>query len=582
MKRSEASKDGEGWRLGPEGEHPIDTTQAAPSDTAPGPPSGAAGLRLEATVLVLTGERVGWVCVALVSVATRLAVLSARPLDPVEAGHALLQLMFARHGAAAAAEVRGYSLWFDLVEGGLLRLLGAGDGVARLLPALSGLLLVGLFFALRGRLGRAGALVGGWLVALSPTLAWLSRSDLPAIPGLALALAALIFYLALQRRPAVGPALGFGLAAGLGCSADASMVVVATSLALALAAVALWRLVAGPQRRLSARLWFRRRAPAMLLGAVVAAVLWWTAESGFGARAALDSLQPYLELPRRAVLSPDFAGGLSFYLPLLLGYEFMTVVMALVGAAALLAGGGTGLFGPWCVAWAAAMLGLGTGVARHSPQLAGAMVVSMALLAGVGAQRLYELRAWRLLRYLLLALGLLTLYVQAMTGWLYATPDGAGGQTQRHGVLFWRQPATTRQTREQCALASRSAAQAPGTVFFADDSRTLRWYLRKLRPAATAEQASVIVSAENEPSGRVEAVGSHRFVFEQRWEAPLAGLTWRAALRFFLQARAWGLFHSRYATILVRPPAVAPTLIVPPSSRQPAPASKAPAAPGQP
>lgn len=69
---------------------------------------------------------------------------------------------------------------------------GAGDGLARLWPALVGTGMVLLPYALRQRLGRVGALVASFVLAFSPTMVFFSRHSSGTIFVAAAALALLV------------------------------------------------------------------------------------------------------------------------------------------------------------------------------------------------------------------------------------------------------------------------------------------------------------------------------------------------------------------------------------------------------
>ncbi len=165
-----------------------------------------------------TVERAAYVAIGLLAAVLRLYRLGLRPLNEAEATQALAAYRFVRGAIEAAPGGTIPALFTGNVAG--FTLLGAGDAVARWLPALAGLVLVLLPYFLRHRLGRGGALAASLLLALSPSAVFFSRSldgaILVAASGLALAVG-LIQYLD-TRRPAwlylAAGALGFGLCAG--------------------------------------------------------------------------------------------------------------------------------------------------------------------------------------------------------------------------------------------------------------------------------------------------------------------------------------------------------------------------------
>lgn len=167
---------------------------------------------------VVTVERAAYVAVGLLAAALRFFQLGLRPLSEAEAGQALAAFRFTEGTASAAPAGTIPALFSGNVAS--FALLGADDVIARLLPALIGIVLALLPYGLRGRLGRGGALAASLLLAISPSAVYLSRSldgaILVAACGLALAVG-LINYLD-TLRPAwlylAAGALGLGLCAG--------------------------------------------------------------------------------------------------------------------------------------------------------------------------------------------------------------------------------------------------------------------------------------------------------------------------------------------------------------------------------
>jgi uncharacterized protein (TIGR03663 family) len=166
----------------------------------------------------VTVERAAYVAIGLLAAALRFFQLGVRPLNGAEAVQALAALHFTQGASASVPTGTIPALFSGNVVG--FTLLGADDVIARLLPALAGLVLVLLPYSLRGRLGRGGALAASLLLAVSPSAVYLSRcldgAILVAACGLALAVG-LINFLD-TRRPAwfylAAGALGLGLCAG--------------------------------------------------------------------------------------------------------------------------------------------------------------------------------------------------------------------------------------------------------------------------------------------------------------------------------------------------------------------------------
>ena len=124
------------------------------------------------------GEVLAWVGVLLTGALLRLAALGTDALTPEGA----------RHAYAAYALLRGSGTALDSGAGGpfsvlfgalLLFLFGISDQVVRLGPVLAGIGTIALAIPLRPYLGRAGALLAGLLLAVSPSVAYFARLELP-------------------------------------------------------------------------------------------------------------------------------------------------------------------------------------------------------------------------------------------------------------------------------------------------------------------------------------------------------------------------------------------------------------------
>lgn len=163
----------------------------------------------------LTVEGAAYGVIGLVAALIRFAQLGLRPLSDVEAVQALAAFRFTEGTLRSAPPGTLPALFTGNVVG--FTLFGSGDAVARWLPAVAGVVLVFLPYLLRHRLGRGGSLAASFLLAISPTAVFGSRSadgvGLAATCGLALA-ACLIRFVD-SRQPAwiyAGAAvLGLGL-----------------------------------------------------------------------------------------------------------------------------------------------------------------------------------------------------------------------------------------------------------------------------------------------------------------------------------------------------------------------------------
>lgn len=134
----------------------------------------------------LTLERAAYAGIALLALGLRLWGLGWLPLGPAEAAQALPALAAVN---GQAPDLTGISPLLFTLQRLIFMLFGATDAAARFWPAL----LVGLssllFYLLRDRLTRGGALVAAGLWAASPLAVWAGRQGVgdALVPALALA-----------------------------------------------------------------------------------------------------------------------------------------------------------------------------------------------------------------------------------------------------------------------------------------------------------------------------------------------------------------------------------------------------------
>ncbi|MFQ5814765.1 MAG: glycosyltransferase family 39 protein, partial [Anaerolineae bacterium] len=169
----------------------------------------------------LTVEVALYLIIALMAVGLRLYRLGDRPMQAPEAAQALAAWRSAQGLPQGSALSQSSPLLFT-TNMLLFALFGANDFLARLVPALSGaLLVIGPYF-LRRHLGRMGALAASFLLALSPSTLFFSRylGGEIIVAACALAVTWGLFSYLDQRRPGylylVAVALGLALSAGVG------------------------------------------------------------------------------------------------------------------------------------------------------------------------------------------------------------------------------------------------------------------------------------------------------------------------------------------------------------------------------
>ena len=88
-------------------------------------------------------------------------------------------------------------------------------------------------------------------------------------------------------------------------------------------------------------------------------------------------------------------------------------------------------------------------------------------MTSVAIDWIHHTDAWRLLRYPLAILALLTIYIQVTVNFVRVAPDSSEASWSRHMILFWSDPATTALARQEFSHAE-SAVAGRGAVFFVD------------------------------------------------------------------------------------------------------------------
>lgn len=349
----------------------------------------------------LTVERTGYIIAGLLAAALRFAQLGLRPLDGAEAVQALAAFRFAGGAIEAASPGTVPGLFTANVLA--FTLFGSGDAVARWLPALAGVILALLPYGLRHRLGRGGALAASFLLAVSPTAVYSSRTLDGAILLAACGLAIVVglINVADTRRPGglylAAAALGLGLTVGSGIY---TMLLILLAFALLLYLPFRLRGHSSAWSSLQAA-WAALRDEKALLakaGGVLAATFGLSAMTFVlhpaGVGHAADLLGDWV----RSFMTEPGGQPLFYPLLLLLRYELLVLVMGLVEIGRWLAGRRTeqheaveaaslfphtAFLAFWALAATVVIL-----VSGHRP--AGnilLVVVPLALLAGQGLER---------------------------------------------------------------------------------------------------------------------------------------------------------------------------------------------------
>ncbi len=128
-----------------------------------------------------TIRRWTWLGLIAVAAAMHFSLLNSVPLSPGETAQALASLDTVN---GAALSTPSHSELLLLGNTVLFSVFGAGNGMARLIPALAGLGLVLLPLYWQRRLGHAGALAAAGVLLISPLILFASRRVEGTIPGL--------------------------------------------------------------------------------------------------------------------------------------------------------------------------------------------------------------------------------------------------------------------------------------------------------------------------------------------------------------------------------------------------------------
>ncbi len=540
------------WRLDDES-----STRAEPEPRLAAPPIELAidlSLeRLTRAVYVVTAEHLGWYLVAACALVTRTLALGARPLDAAQARDALAAFVMATHGRDALASGAAAS-WIAIVQGWIFAAAGATDASSRMVAMLCGLLLVASGFALRPVLGRAGALAFAALIAISPSLTYFSRGASTAIASLAFMTIAIVIAESMRRRPGVVRAAGLGVAIALWLSADPIGYVTAAAMAVALIFVGVADAGRIDHRRLRLRVWWDRRGALVIVSAIVAVGAWLSLATGFFTRSLASVLQHDL---RAGFARPSIAfdRGIHSALPILVAYEFLILILAIVGAAGIVAGRIGDRFASWSAVWAAVSLAVFATVGANRPGAVAAILLPLTMLAAYAVNWMHQSERWNWIRYAIAAGVALTLYVQFATNFLYPAPDTSEAAWRRHALLFWSEPATSIQTVRECMRARTAVSLTGASAMIPDDAPQVRWYLRDFALTDSPATANIVVTIGKTQSGALAGnPNAPEFGFEESWTPDFGKLTPARAITYLFTQRAWSDVEIRDLEIAIPRP----------------------------
>jgi 4-amino-4-deoxy-L-arabinose transferase-like glycosyltransferase len=239
-----------------EGQDPGSAAPPRPTE----PPDAPAAPLWKMPTLSISLETVVWLAIIGLAAALRLARLEHLPLTVDESVRALASWQ------TSEGHVPGN--WTgDMTQAittYLFAVFGAGDLLARLLPALLGCLAVALFWPLARHVGGA-ALLAAVLVAFSPLLVHVSRSGLPYAAGAALSLAMVAAFFTFVKTRSPVSLFALALATGLALASDP----IATSTAILLLVFLALEATTSRSPAIGEALDQVRRSPALAFSALV-------------------------------------------------------------------------------------------------------------------------------------------------------------------------------------------------------------------------------------------------------------------------------------------------------------------------
>lgn len=335
----------------------------------------------------LTYEQVLWIAVGVIALALRLTRLGETPLSAVEARGAIQAW---RAASGEGMPLMGYEPLLLALNSLLFTVLGANDALARLAPALFGVVLCLTPWLLRGYLGRLGALTTGLYLALSPTTLVASRQlggATLAVAGAMASVGAMVRFIDTERRAWLDfSAIALAFAVTGGSAAYGILLPLAASYVLA------WKLggMRGPFAldhllpRVSA--WGRRWAITFVVAALVLA-------TGVGRNPAGVSAVGEMFTEWWARFGPAASAPVSPLL-LLTVYELPAIVFA-IGGAAVAVRRGRRRYALLLVGWAGLGLLLLWLMPGRIPTDALWVVLPLAMLGGLAVEEISS-DGWRL------------------------------------------------------------------------------------------------------------------------------------------------------------------------------------------
>ncbi|MDO8432584.1 MAG: hypothetical protein Q7S58_09265, partial [Candidatus Binatus sp.] len=515
--------------------------------------------RLARPVHVVTAEHLGWYAIAIWAVATRLIALGARPLDPAPARIAMLEYALAKDGLVAVFEHPGvHASWPEIMQAWIFAALGATDFTSRIVLAVCALILIGAAAAMRPYLGRAGAMGFAGLLAISPSVAYFSRGGSSVICSMAFMMASVALAFSLKRHRSPVRAFVLGIAIALWLSGDPIGYATLAAAIVALAFIGLFDLVTVDHRRLRFRIWWEQRRALVLTTTFVAIFAWVWLTTGV----MTHSLSAAIPRDVYAAFKIDAAGferSLRMLAPILGFYEYLIAMLAIVGLIAIVTRGITGAIARWSIIWAIVSVGIFLTVGATGPDAIVAMVIPLAMVAGCGLEWMHDSIRWEAIRIPIAIAAALTIYLQVMTNFVYATPDVSEKPWDRHALLFWTAPTTTIETRRECARAASSVTAEASAAMIPAEAPQVAWYLRKFAPTDSRDAANIVVTIpEKTSSAAVGSASPAQFGFEESWTPAYDKMRAMDAIQYLFTQRVWNEVQIRDLELVVRRPSGPP------------------------
>lgn len=343
--------------------------------------------------LLISIEAGLYIVAVIAALLLRFASLGYWPLLSTEATEAWAAWKLLQGGAPESLNYSPLLFGLNLLD---FMAFGASDAMARFWPALVGAVIVILPYLLRDRLGRCGAIAASFLLALSPSFVYFSRT----VSGTVLVAASVLTFLVAAHRYVATRQKGHiylgGIALALGLMSAATIY---TMLVAALIfggylwlrnrrdpgdtelqqLQAAWHdLKAGKEWRAALGL------GATLIVLISTALLWhWS-----GLQATLNLLGRWLQ----NLATPDGITSWSYYLRALLVYETLPLLVGVAGIVVALRRGT--LLGAFATIWFVVAFVLGSAAGTRPAELMPIIVLPLILLAAQAINALIETTPW--------------------------------------------------------------------------------------------------------------------------------------------------------------------------------------------